>query len=151
MLFHDGLFYIAFMVVTVLYTTSGSSVCSDTISDNAHVKKLVHMDFMSYDNSHNNNGDDKQEVDKDKEHHTVYCDCGRQAIFTLFECIVLVAILAGFIYMSCACCGHLKTIYLKKHESQLKKREKKEANLCARLRKRFRRMQRKVALALAEA
>ena len=71
----------------------------------------------------------------DEEHHTVYCDCGRQAIFTLFECIVLVAILAGFIYMSCACCGHLKTIYLKKHESQLKKRERKEANLRAKLRK----------------
>ena len=50
---------------------------------------------MNYDSSHNTNGDnnDKQEVSKDEEHHTVYCDCGRQAIFMLFECVVLVAIL----------------------------------------------------------
>ena len=107
---------------------------SDTIFENTHVKKLVHVDLLNYDNSHNN-WDDKQEVDKDEMQHTVYCDCERQVIFMLFECIVLVANLVGFIYMSCGCCSHLKAIYLKKHESPLKKREKKEANLCARLRK----------------
>ena len=95
---------IAFVVVTILYTTTESSVCSsDTISDNAHVKKLVHVDLLNHDNSHN--GEDKgmkQEVDDDELQHTVLCDCGRQAIFALFECIVLVAILVGFIYMCCA-------------------------------------------------
>ena len=95
----------------------------------------MHVDLLNYDNSHNR--DDKQEVDENKLQHTVYCDYGRQAIFTLFECIVLVAILVGFTYMSCGCCSHLKAIYLKKHESPLKKREKKEANLCARLRKKI--------------
>ena len=48
---------IAFVVVAVLYTTQGSSVCSDTFSDNAHFKKLVHVDFMNYDNSDNTGGD----------------------------------------------------------------------------------------------
>ena len=71
---------IAFVVVTVLYTTSGSSVCSsDTISDNAHVKKLVHVDLLNYDNSHN--GYDKQEVEEDEMQHTVLFECGHQAIF----------------------------------------------------------------------
>ena len=71
----------------------------------------MHVDLLNYDNSHNR--DDKQEVDENKLQHTVYCDYGRQAIFTLFECIVLVVILVGFTYMSCGCCSHLKTVYLK--------------------------------------
>ena len=77
----------------------------------------------------------KQEVDDDELQHTVLCDCGRQAIFALFECIVLVAILVGFLYMCCGCCAHLKTVYLKRHESQIKKKERREANLRLRIKK----------------
>ena len=31
--------------------------------------------------------------------------------------------------------AHLKIVYLKRHESQIKKKERKEANLCLRIRK----------------
>ena len=82
---------IAFVVVAVLYTTQGSSVCSDSISDNIQVKKLVHVDFMNYDKSVNTDGDitDKQEVGKDEDQHIVYCNCRKEAIFMLFDCLVL--------------------------------------------------------------
>ena len=68
---------IPFVVVTVLYSTSESSICSNKVSDNAHVKKLVYVDLLNYDNIHN--GEDKgmrQEVDEDEMQHTVLCDCG---------------------------------------------------------------------------
>ena len=103
-----------------MYNSTESSVCSDTVSDNAHVKKLVHVDLLNYDNSHN--GEDKgreQEVDKGETEHTVICDCGRQPIFTLFKCVVFVAIAVGFINMCCGCTVHLKTVYLKRHEDQI--------------------------------
>ena len=37
--------------------------------------------------------------------------------------------------MSCGCCGHLKTVYLKRHKRSVKKRERKEANLPTKLKK----------------
>ena len=84
----------------------------------------MHDDFFNYDKSFNTDGDitDKQEV-CELDQHIVYCNCRKEAIFTLFDCLALVSILVGFIYMSCRACGQLKTIYLKRHERSLKKLE----------------------------
>ena len=83
---------LAFIVVTVLYSTHGSMDCSDTISGaHTQVKRLVHVDM---DKSLNTDGDitDKQEVATEEDQHIVFCNCGEEAVFTLFECLVHVSI-----------------------------------------------------------
>ena len=123
---------LAFIVVTVLYSTHGSMDCSDTISGaHTQVKRLVHVDFLNMDKSLNTDGDitDKQEVATEEDQHIVGCNYGEEAVFTLLECLVRVSIFVSFIYMCCGACGQLRTVYLKRHKRSLKKREKKVANL----------------------
>ena len=70
---------------------------------------MVHVDFLNMDKSINTDGD---------------------ITITLFECLVLVSIFVGFIYMSCGACGQLRTVYnLKRHERSQTKREKIVVNL----------------------
>ena len=62
----------------------------------------------------------------------VYCDCGSEMVFGIFEVIVLISIFIGFYWMSCSACGQLKTVYLARHE-RLQERKKKKMNNSKRL------------------
>ena len=53
-----------------------------------------------------------QVVDADEDKHMVYCDCGQETLFSVFEIVVLVSIFVGFCYMSCSACGQLKSVFV---------------------------------------
>ena len=75
---YSTLVSLAFMVVTVLYSTHGSLECSDTVNgDNSKVKRLVHVDFLNMDKSLNGDDITDQVVDAwstviaDRKHYSV--------------------------------------------------------------------------------
>ena len=50
-------------------------------------------------------------------------------VFGIFEIIVLTSIFVGFCWMTCACCGQQRTVYLARHERALERKKQKMDNL----------------------
>ena len=75
-----------------------------------------------------------EKVDKDGEAQTIICNCGEKAILTIFEVVVLIAIVIGMIYVACGVCGHFRSIYLKRQQLALQKKEKAEKKIRDKLR-----------------
>ena len=81
---YSTLVSLAFIIVTILYSTLGALDYSDTVSgDNSEVKHLVHMNFLNMDKSLNGGDITDQVVDADEDKHMVYCDCGQETLFSV--------------------------------------------------------------------
>ena len=100
-------------MITTLYATSLAG-CNTTQTAST-VKEIAHHDILNYDASKNSNGEPitKEGVEDD---NAVYCDCGTCSILTIFECIVISAIVDFFLYISVAIVGHCHSFYLKRRE-----------------------------------
>ena len=62
----------------------------------------------------NYDGSDSAIKDMDKD--TVICDCGERKIITVFEVIVVAAVLMFFLYVSVSIVSHCCKMYLKRKE-----------------------------------
>ena len=125
---------LAFIIVTILFSTQGSLDCDVVSGENSEIKKLIHMDFLNLDKSLNRGDIDgkkitKEEVSGDETEHVVICDCGSELVFGIFEIIVLSAIFIRFFWMACAGFGQLRTVYLARHERVLDPKKQKMDNL----------------------
>ena len=67
---------------------------------------------MNYDRSDN----EIKDVDKD----TIICDCGKRQMFTVFEVIVVAAVLVFFMYVMLPIVLHCRKMYLKRKEHSAK-------------------------------
>ena len=125
---------LAFIIVTVLYSTQGSIDCDVVTGENSEIKKLIHVDFLNLDKSLNADDLDgkmitEEEISGDETEHLVICDCGSELVFGIFEIIALSAIFIGFLWMTCAGCGQLRTVYMGRHERALERKKQKMDNL----------------------
>ena len=98
------------MIVIILYATATSDCRGVTADHTQNIKKLVHYDILAVDNS-KNGGETVEKVDKDGKAQTIICHCGKKAILTIFEVIVLIAIAIGMVYVACGICGHFHSVY----------------------------------------
>ena len=119
---------LAFIIVTILFSTQGSLDCDVVSGENSEIKKLIHMDFLNLDKSLNRGDIDgkkitKEEVSGDETEHVVICDCGSELVFGIFKIIALSAIFIGLLWMTSAGCGQLRTLYLARHERALERKK----------------------------
>ena len=124
---------LAFVIVTILYSLESSDCTGVTVDHEQNIKKLVHYDIFAVDNS-KNCGETVEKVDKDGEAQTIICNCGEKAILTIFEMVVLIAIAIGMVYVACGVCGHFRSVYLKRQQVALPKKEKAEKKIRDKLR-----------------
>ena len=83
---------LAFIIVTVLYSTQGSLDCDIVTGENSEIKKLIHVDFLNPDKSLNAGDLDgkrntEEEIAGGETEHVVICDCGSELVFGIFEII----------------------------------------------------------------
>ena len=69
-------------------------------------------------------------VDKDTTgENMVYSDCGTRSMFTIFECVVIAAIVVFFLYITVAMVSHCRTFYQKGREEVEMVRQQKQKTL----------------------
>ena len=126
---------LAFVIMTVLYSTQGSVDCGATVflgdSKQAVSAKVTHFDILNMDKSEN--GDSKVTdvtVDEKDGKQVIFCDCGSSVVFGLFEIVVFIAIFVGMSWMCCSCCRQARNIYQDRYKkAEMKKKGKEKAKI----------------------
>ena len=126
---------LAFVIMTVLYSTQGSLDCGATVfsgdSKQAVSTKVTHFDILNMDKFEK--GDSKVKdvtVDEKDGKQVIFCDCGSSVVFGLFETVVFIAIFVGMSWMTCSCCGQARNIYQDRYKkAEMKKKGKEKAKI----------------------
>ena len=124
---------LAFVIMTVLYSTQGSLDCGATVfsgdSKQTVSTKVTHFDILNMDKSEN--GDSKVKdvtVDEKDGKQVIFCNCGSSLVFGLFKTVVFITIFVGMRWMTCSCCGQARNIYQDRYKKAEMKRKEKEKN-----------------------
>ena len=107
LLIYSVVILLALIVVTFLNVTSSAASCKN-VRTVEKIQEVSHKDILNYDASRNTN----EEPVKDS--NTVYCDCGKRNMFTVFECVVIATVIVFFLYVTAAVVSQYESFYLKR-------------------------------------